>query len=452
MRVRMGILAALMLGFSASAGEADEAFYQEGLAAAKAGDPKTAVVAFERCVKAAPERPECRWELGWAYWSLSDWERVVATWEALKTIDPAREKLDKYLGEAKDNLEGMRKMREVAKSAPATVRPPIPAGKKLRLRAVGDVMLGSDYPDTSLMPPDDGAAMLTSVKPLLVDADLTFANLEGPFCDGGATEKCAPGSTSCYAFRTPTRYGKYLTDAGIDLASTANNHAGDFGDECRRSTEKMLDQLGIVWSGAPGSIGTYTMPDGLKVGLVGFHTSPSVNNVNDTDAAIALVSLAAKTHDWVIVSFHGGAEGSKAMHVPNGQETFYGENRGDLRKFARAVIGAGADVVIGHGPHVPRGFEVVDGHLVAYSLGNFATYGRFNLSGHLATSLVLEVTLDEQGKLAGGKILPVVQKGKGVPEPDPANLSVDLIRMLSEEDFAATAPVIAQDGSFGPKK
>lgn len=443
------VLGWLIFGLALAA-TPDEDF-QAGVAAQKAGDTQAAIGAYERCIAADAQRADCHWELGWSYWSLGKWELVIRHWERVEALDPQHAQLARYLGEARQNHEGTIRMREAAKNVPDTVRPPLPTGTTLRLRAVGDVMMGSDFPDSSLMPPDDGATLLDGVRPLLEDADLTFANLEGPLCDGGATDKCAPGSTACYAFRTPTRYGKYLQDAGIDLASTANNHSGDFGDECRRQTETTLDGLGIRWSGAPGTIGTADW-NGRKVGLVAFHTSPSVNNVNDHEAAAALVKLAAATHDWVIVSFHGGAEGSKALHVPQGKETFYGENRGELRKFARVVIGAGADVVIGHGPHVPRGMELVDGHLVAYSLGNFATYGRFNLSGHLGTSLVLEVTLDADGKLVGGKILPVRQDGKGIPVVDAENTAIDLVRMLSDEDFGANAPVIGSDGSFGPRE
>ena len=131
-------------------------------------------------------------------------------------------------------------------------------------------------------------------------------------------------------------------------------------------------------------------------------------------------------------------------------ETFYGEQRGHLRAFARTVIEAGADLVLGHGPHVPRGFEWIDGHLVAYSLGNFATYGRFNLSGHLSTSLVLDITLDHEGKLITGTILPVRLEGEGVPVPDDERTAIDLIRSLSVEDFGDRAPRIAQDGRFVP--
>ena len=101
---------------------------------------------------------------------------------------------------------------------------------------------------------------------------------------------------------------------------------------------------------------------------------------------------------------------------------------------------------------MPRGFEWIDGHLVAYSLGNFATYGRFNLSGHLSTSLVLDVTLDHEGKLVTGTILPVRLEGEGVPVPDDERTAIDLIRSLSVEDFGDRAPRIAQDGSFAPPR
>jgi hypothetical protein len=287
------------------------------------------------------------------------------------------------------------------------------------------------------------------VRDLLKDADLTFGNLEGPLCDAGETRKCG-ASGNCYAFRTPTRYGDYLQSAGIDVMSTANNHSGDFGEFCRRQTEAALDQRDIAWSGPPGSIASLERA-GFRIAMIGFHSSRACNYINDHETAAALVGAAKAEHDLVIVSFHGGAEGSKALHVPDEMELFYNEKRGHLRKFARAVVAAGADLVLGHGPHVPRGLEIVDGHLVAYSLGNFATYGRFNLSGHLGTSLVLEVELGHDGTLRGGKILPVKQLGEGIPVVDDNQTAIDLIRSLSNEDFPGTAPVIAKDGSFGPR-
>jgi poly-gamma-glutamate capsule biosynthesis protein CapA/YwtB (metallophosphatase superfamily) len=324
-----------------------------------------------------------------------------------------------------------------------------PPGATVRLRAVGDVMLGSDYPTPEDgLPPEDGAVSLAQVKTLLADADVTFINLEGPLCDGGETLKCRKGG-NCYAFRTPTRYVRWLQEAGVDLASTANNHSGDFGEECRRQTEQTLDGAGIKWSGPPGSVATLES-NGIRVGLVAFHTSPACNHLNDTEAAAALVRQAAGSHDVVVVSFHGGAEGAKALHVPQGPEEFYGEDRGDLRVFTHRMVDEGADLVLGHGPHVVRGAEFYKGKLIAYSLGNFATYGKFNLRGPLGLGAILEVTLDGTGRFVQGRALATLQEGRGIPRPDETGEALRLLRTLSSEDFPGSAVVVGEDGTLTP--
>ena len=170
--------------------------------------------------------------------------------------------------------------------------------------------------------------------------------------------------------------------------------------------------------------------NGLKIALIGFHTSNSAHLLNDTDTAVALVQGLAAENDLVIVSFHGGAEGAKATHVAVGPEKFYGEDRGDLRVFTHAVIDAGADLVLGHGPHVLRAMEVYKDRLIAYSMGNFSTYGRFNLSGPQGVGMVLETRLDREGRFLGGRILGTKQVGEGTPQPDPDNTAADYIRLL----------------------
>ena len=326
----------------------------------------------------------------------------------------------------------------------------VPAGadttgsRRIRLRAVGDVMIGTDFPAGYL--PPGGRSVLAGVHGLLRDADLTFANLEGPFLDGGRSTKCAPTSTQCYAFRTPTRYGPRIAEAGVDLASLANNHAQDFGAEGRTSTMEMLDGLGIAHSGRAGTVATVEK-NGLRVAMIAYHTADHSNWVNDEPAAARFVAEAARTHDVVIVSFHGGAEGGR-IHVPQGRETFLGENRGDLRLFTHTVVDAGADLVIGHGPHVPRGVELYRGRLIAYSLGNFATYGRFTIRGATALAPVLEVELGPDGAFEGGRILAARQLGEGVPEADPSGEVIALMRRLSAEDFPASEATVEADGTI----
>ncbi|MBX2797250.1 MAG: CapA family protein [Myxococcales bacterium] len=419
----------------------------EGMAAQRRGNTTLALDRYSECLRRTPNNVECHWEIGWSYWTEGQWEQVVEHWRTVRTLDPNHSEVSKHLPKAEANLAGQQKLELLAQSAPDTVRPPIPEGRTVRIRAVGDIMLGTDFPGEGVhLPPDDGATLLDAVKGATADADLTFGNLEGPLCDTGTTRKCGEGG-NCYAFRSPTRYGQYLKDAGFDMLSTANNHAGDFGDTCRDATEQTLSTLGIAFSGRPGTVATVDV-QGVKVGMIGFHTNRNSHYVNDHDTAEKLVKSVAASHDLVIVSFHGGAEGSKALHVPDEMEMFYGEERGHLRVFAQRVVNAGADMVLGHGPHVPRGMQLIDGHLVAYSLGNFATYGRFNLSGHLGTAFILEVTVDHKGKLVSGKILPYRQVGEGVPRADADNTAVNLVRQLSEEDFGDSAPVIAQDGTF----
>jgi poly-gamma-glutamate capsule biosynthesis protein CapA/YwtB (metallophosphatase superfamily) len=332
--------------------------------------------------------------------------------------------------------------------------PPAPA-PEISVAAVGDVMLGTTYPDERL-PPDDGATLLAEVTPILAAADLAFGNLEGPLADGGDSVKCGPpprspkAKRSCYAFRVPTRYAAHLQRAGFDVMSLANNHAMDFGEEGRASSVAALEAAGIAHSGAPGDIARLSVK-GRRVAVIAFATYRHSMNLNDLEAARAIVAAEVAASDLVVVSFHGGAEGASKTRVPHGPELFYNENRGDLRVFARAMIDAGAALVLGHGPHVVRGLELYKGRLIAYSLGNFATWGAMNVVGLPGISLILEVRLAPDGRFLGGRAHPVVQRPPGGPRLDPERRVIPLLRQLSIEDFGDAAPEIADDGSLTPR-
>src|SRR5207237_5531252 len=101
-----------------------------------------------------------------------------------------------------------------------------------------------------------------------------------------------------------------------------------------------------------------------KVAVIGFDHNAISPNVNDIDAAKQFVAAARKKADIVIVTFHGGAEGEAAQNVPQETEIFAGEKRGNLPLFAHTVIDAGADVVLGHGPHARRGMAVYMGERI----------------------------------------------------------------------------------------
>ncbi len=343
---------------------------------------------------------------------------------------------------------------EPPKTNAAAPEPTPPVNKEpITVAAVGDIMMASPFPNESRMPPNDGADLLKDVTPILSAADIAFGNLEGPIVDGGTSAKCRPGSTQCFAFRTPTRYGKYLKEAGFDVMSVANNHAGDFGLAGRISTQKVLDEQGIKYAGSlePPATIAYLDVKGKKVGFIAFGHNNGMPNVNDLAGARQLVLEAKKKANLVIVSFHGGAEGTDRQRVPNASEIFLGENRGNLPAFAHTVIDAGADVVLGHGPHVMRGMEIYKDRLIAYSLGNFATYGWFRLAGETALTMVLEVKIDADGKFLGGKINAATLEGKGIPTLDKNGTSIRTVRNLSIADFGPNAPKIADDGTITAK-
>ena len=314
--------------------------------------------------------------------------------------------------------------------------------------AVGDVMLGTTFPDESALPPNDGADLLTEVAPFLKRGDLVYGNLEGPIVDGGDSAKCHGKKIgTCFAFRVPTRYGKYLKDAGFTAMGLANNHAMDFGLEGRASSRQVLDAMQIAHTGEVGDIARLTVK-GRKIAIIAFATYPGAFNFLDLDASLQTIREAKAESDLVIVGFHGGAEGATHQHVLEGDETFLGEDRGDLRRFTHAAIDAGADLLLGSGPHVVRAMEVYKGKLIAYSLGNFATYGPFNLNAENGLTLVLEAHLALDGTFLHGQAYPVKQEKPGGPKLDPDMKILPVLRALSNADFPKTAIVVGPQGEL----
>ncbi|MEZ4270354.1 MAG: CapA family protein [Myxococcota bacterium] len=198
-----------------------------------------------------------------------------------------------------------------------------------------------------------------------------------------------------------------------------------------------LDKVGITHSGPIGDIATWESK-GLRIAMIAFSTGGGVYRVQDIDTAQKVVADLARKHDLVIVSFQGGAEGTKAARVPHTTEMFLGEDRGDLRRFTHAVVDAGADLVLGHGPHLLRGMEVYRGRLIAYSLGNFSSWHTFNLSGDLGVSAILGVTLAANGVALNAQLTPLVLKEPGLPTPDPKKQAIKSVRRLSKIDFGSS--------------
>ncbi len=305
----------------------------------------------------------------------------------------------------------------------------------ITLVGVGDIMLGTNFPDPSYLPPNEGRGMLREVSPYLQNADVTFGNVEGVILnEGGDAKKCKDPSI-CYIFRSPEYMAQRFVEAGFDVMSTANNHAGDFGDPGRKNTQRVLDSLSIVHAGQQNTPYSFFVRKGLLFGFAAFSPNTGTMSINDIPGAKAIVAHLDSLADIVIVSFHGGAEGSDYQHVTRENELFYGENRGNVYAFSHAVIDAGADVVFGHGPHVTRAVEVYKDRFIAYSLGNFATYARFNLRGENGLAPIMKVYTRPDGTFISGEIIPVIQLGAGIPSTDSQGRVIKVIQELTKKDF-----------------
>lgn len=308
--------------------------------------------------------------------------------------------------------------------------------------AAGDVMMGSVNSglNPDIRPGADVAALIgNDLATIFKRADIAFVNLEGPLYDGpnGPAKNC----TNCFTFRSPTYYAGMLASLGIDAVSLANNHSGDYGEIGRDSTMSALRARGIGFGGLDrdgARAATLLLSNGRKAAFAAFAPNDGTLDLNDIPAAQERIREWKRTHDLVIVFFHGGAEGWDHVHVFRGDETFDGEDRGDVVRFAHAAIDAGADIVIGQGPHVPRAVELYRGHLIAYSLGNFWTYEGVMTYAVSGLGPVLEAWIAPDGTIAGFNLHSTRQAGLGVPHLDPTDEAARYVFYLTKTDFPDT--------------
>jgi hypothetical protein len=294
------------------------------------------------------------------------------------------------------------------------------------------------------LPADGGASLLSRVTGPLRSADLTLGNLEGTLGSGGSA-KCPPRTENCFSFQAPPSYARHYARGGFDLLNLANNHAFDYGADGQAQTIAALNGAGLRHAGRPGQV-TVVRSHGVRVAVVGFAPYPWASRITDIPGAQALVRAARRRGDVVVVLMHAGGEGTDQAHTPAGREYAYGEDRGDTRGFAHGVVDAGADLVLGSGPHVIRGMERYRGRLIAYSLGDFLGHHTFGLGGALSLSGILRVTVDAGGRFRGGRWTAVRLESPGVPVPDESKASTRLVANLSEQDFGANAVSVDEAG------
>jgi len=320
-----------------------------------------------------------------------------------------------------------------------------PEHATITVAAIGDIMLGTNYPYDRL-PEDDGNFLLADVTTSLVQADITIGNLEGVLMDyGQGPQKHCDDESMCFAFRSPPHYAQHLRNAGISAVSLANNHSYDFGIRGFRESKFHLAANGIQSSGGKGDFAMW--PDReVRTAMVAFSTYDYTNNMNDIEGARRIISRLDQFYDVVIVSFHGGAEGVDKSRLPFTTEYYQGENRGDVVTFSRAMVDAGADLIVGHGPHVPRAIELYNQRLIAYSLGNFVTYEGIRIDDQLGYAPILVATMKGDGEFLCGQIVSARQSRKYGVQIDSEQLAYNEIRDLTNEDLSGGGLHFSDDG------
>ncbi|MBN1499770.1 MAG: CapA family protein [Spirochaetes bacterium] len=308
----------------------------------------------------------------------------------------------------------------------------MPAKSVIKFSFTGDMMIGTEYP-SPVLPPNDGKTFFNNVKEFFSERDVVIGNLEGAITTVPNSPKNTNGR-NVFAFRMPPRYAPYFKEAGYDVLTVANNHALDFGLKGNQDTIRAITSAGIKVTGEKNKL-TIIEKNGIKIGVLGYSWYEQFNNLLNIPAAKKLISDSRKSVDILIVVFHGGSEGAKAQNVRPGMEYFYKASRGDVVAFSHAAIDSGADLVVGHGPHVLRGVEKYKNKMIAYSLGNFATYGMFNMAYPSNISVILNVDLDHDGNIFSASLIPIILKYRGIPEYDPKGQGIDNMNRLSKNDF-----------------
>lgn len=242
-----------------------------------------------------------------------------------------------------------------AASDTATVSEPV----SLTVSLTGDCTLGTDENfdySTSLnayYESNGSAYFFQNVRSIFEQDDLTIVNMEGTLTTSATRED------KLYAFKADPSYVSILTDGSVEAANLANNHSQDYGQQSLEDTKTALDGAGITHFGYDET--AVIDVKGVKVGLVGIYEL-----YDHMERAQQLKDNIAKVKEegaqLVIVSFHWGNEKET---VPDSNQTQLGH----------MAIDAGADLVVGHHPHVLQGIEKYNGKYIVYSLGNFCFGG-----------------------------------------------------------------------------
>jgi poly-gamma-glutamate capsule biosynthesis protein CapA/YwtB (metallophosphatase superfamily) len=318
----------------------------------------------------------------------------------------------------------------------------------ITITAVGDIMPGTSFPDESYLPPEEEGSLFRNLHNLFYGSDIVFGNLEGSLNNNEKCIKECEDPKKCFAFRIPEKFVSDFSKAGFNLFSIANNHIGDFGMPGRMRTAQLLTENKIHFAGITSFPYSVFEHNNVKYGFTAFAPNEGTNDIRNIESAKKIIRILDAQCDIIIVSFHGGAEGSENRHVTRETEFFYGEDRGNVYEFAHSVIDEGADIVLGHGPHITKAIELYKNRFITYSMGNFCTYARFNLLNHNGVAPVFRLKIQNDGGFISGKIISIKQEHKKAPYPDPAQQALMEIIGLTKDDFPETLLNIDTSGNI----
>ena len=306
--------------------------------------------------------------------------------------------------------------------------PTLLPAEEIVINAVGDIMLAGRWASSIKKQGYDNPFNATALE--LAKGDINLANLESPIACNG-TEFLAKQ----FRFRAEPELAPALRKAGFQLVTLANNHSMDFGGQALNETMKNLEAAGITWIGAGENLAEshkmalYTIK-GKKIAFLGYSLTKPIEFLAGQlhpgtapgyeKLVVADVANARRRADYVIVSFHWGKEGS-------------GKVQSYQRNTAHKAIEAGADVIIGHHPHVLQGVERYKNGIIFYSLGNFAFASKSKTS---AAAALVRLRLNDATREA--EILPLdVLNSRVNFQPRPlsgkrADLVIDRLNALSQ--------------------
>jgi poly-gamma-glutamate capsule biosynthesis protein CapA/YwtB (metallophosphatase superfamily) len=259
---------------------------------------------------------------------------------------------------------------------------------------------------------------------------LMIGNLEGTFAKETRVSKCTYMQGACHAFRGNPLFAYTLKDSGFDLITLTNNHSYDYGDEGHRDTEIALENAGIPYI-SQTKPSTTLLVNGKKVGVLGVSFTPPLSTITDYTFIAREIAALRQTSDIVILIFHGGAEGINKTAVTGKEEYLGNENRGNVELVARTAIDAGADIVLGSGPHVLRKVEYYNNRPIVYSAGNaFGGNQRLTTTGILGISALFTIT--EHDNIFTHTVTPLILSKSGIPSIDTEGRALQLIKELSQ--------------------